>query len=142
MGLSFKIIWFDDDVLEVRVSCENGRFSGTADCYIGHSGFTDLAATIKGFPSSNKDRREFELGTFNPGCAGGGVRIQLWCIDASGHVVADIRIRSAPEAHRNSKEESAELSFRVEPAAIDEFVAALRGIQTVVDASVALQHTT
>src|ERR1700722_10068573 len=35
-GLSFEVIWSDQDVIEVVFSCSNGTFSGRAEIYLSH----------------------------------------------------------------------------------------------------------
>lgn len=76
------------------------------------------------------------LGTFERNMAGGGVRLALRCSDLTGHVMAEVRVRS-PGRARNV-EETAQFSFRVEPASIDEFVDALSHIDVAVGASLEL----
>ena len=140
MGLELEIIYLDVDLVEVRIRCENGRFAGTADCYVGHSFRKDLITAVQGFPTSIEDRRRFELGTLNPAHAGGGVRVRLACVDAAGHAVAHVQIRNTDEARTGSAEESAEFSFPVEPAAVDEFVKTLGEMPLDIGAAVRLRQ--
>ena len=86
-GIGVEVIWFDQDVVECQVKCSNGRFSGQAEIYVEHDGLFSMAAGLSGFPSSQTDCREFELGTFNPNHADGGIRLHFHCLDSVGHAV-------------------------------------------------------
>lgn len=123
-GLTLEILWLDDEAIEVRLRAANGRFSGTVECYAPHTAPRDLAATIEGFPRSAGDRREFVLGTFDAGFAGGGCRLALRCRDRSAHAVAEIELRAHAQKD-GTVPESAEFAFPVEAGAIDQFVAEL-----------------
>ena len=140
-GIKLELIWMDDDVIQVRVHASNGRFAATADCYCGLDGFARLAQAACGFPSSSEDRRELEIGTFDARIAGGGAKLVLRCIDRAGHAVADVTVR-ADSGMNGSPAETASFAFPVEPAAIDDFVAALRTMPLVVGAVVHLRQAT
>jgi len=140
-GVKFEVIWMDDDRVEVRVHASNGRFAATADCYGGHDAFSRLVAAAGGFPSSNEDRRELEIGTFDPKCAGGGAKLVLRCADAAGHAVADATVRADPEVS-GWPAEAASFSIPVEPAAIDDFLVARGRMPLVVGAAASLRQAT
>lgn len=116
--LEFKIIWKDniEDLIEIRVSATNGEFSGTAKLYTQHGIGKRVAREFEGFPSSPKDIREIEIGSFDPGWAGGGLKLRLFCVNGSGHPRMEIRIQS-----ENKTEESRFLT-EIESVAIDDFV--------------------
>ena len=140
-GINLKLIWMDDDLIEVRVHASNGRFSATADCYCGLDDIAGLAEAARGFPSSSEDRRELEIGTFDSGFAGGGAKLVLRCVDRAGHAVADVALR-ADSRMSGRLAETASFSFPVEPAGIDDFVTALGSIPLVVGAVVSLRQAT
>ena len=121
-GLEIRVLWFDEDVLKVRVSASNGVYSGAADAYIELQGLQHLAKAIERFPLSHLDRREAILGTFSNAEAGGGARLVFRCVDRSAHAVLDLSLRN-PRAQET--DEASQFSLRVEPAAIDRFAACL-----------------
>lgn len=140
-GIKFEITWMDEDLIEVRVHASNGRFAATADCYCGPDAIARLAEAARGFPSSSEDRRELEIGTSDSGFAGGGATLVLRCVDRAGHAVAEVAVRS--ESRMSGwPAETASLSFPVEPAAIDDFVADLGSMPLVVGAVVNLRKAT
>ena len=65
-GLSLEIIWFDEDLIELRRVCSNGRFAGGAEFYGAYDDLPNLGKKLRDFPLSGADRRQVELGTFNP----------------------------------------------------------------------------
>jgi hypothetical protein len=141
-GISFEVIWMDDDLVEVRVRAGNGRFSGVADCYGGHDVFLRLADVLRSFPSAADDHREAVLGTFDPGyAAGDGARLVLRCADKAGHVVADVTIQ-AEELSGTGHREGVQLSLPLEPAALDGFIATLGKTPLVVGAAAYLRQAT
>ncbi len=98
-GVKIEVIWFDDEVVELRVHGSNGRFAGTAELYASPDVFSEVAKSLRGFPSSIRDHRQIELGTFDPFCGGGGVRLTLRCVDATAHAVIEMSIRTDPRYH-------------------------------------------
>ncbi len=129
MGLQLEIIYFDDDLLELRCTCSNGCFSGIADCFSSHELMATFAATLSGFPNSLDDAREFEIGTFDDGFAGGGVALSFRCTDKAGHTVVDVSLRGDPNGGIVEQIGSARFTFVVEPASVDRFVSSLKGMQ-------------
>jgi hypothetical protein len=126
-GIELKIVWFDQDVVELCVSSSNGRFSGQANVYLGRGRLSETADRLQGFPSNSTDSRDFELGTFSPNCAGGGVRMHFYCLDMAGHAAVDVELRS--HACKTTGEVgSAALRVLVEAAAIDLFATQVRAM--------------
>jgi hypothetical protein len=136
-GIHLKVIWFDQDVIEIVLSCSNGRFSGQAEIYVSHSDLSEFADGLRGFPRSVSDSRNFELGTFNPRHADGGIRMKFICPDSTGHAVVEIRLRGdACEAP--GEPESVALRIPIEPSGIDLFVQQLAAVDSTIGASAML----
>lgn len=130
IGLELEILWFDDDVISMRVRTSNGRFAGTTDLYVGYDGFKELADAIRGFPKSSVDSREHELGTFDSHYAGGGVKIYMHCIDSAGHAAMEITMQtdSRETTGMSGQPESVRLALLINAAEIDDFVADIEKI--------------
>jgi hypothetical protein len=47
-GINLRVIWFDEDMLEVLFSCSNRYFSGQAEIYLAHETASKLADTLRG----------------------------------------------------------------------------------------------
>jgi hypothetical protein len=120
-GIEFEIMWFDNNIIELRVGGSNGRFTGSVDLFVGHDSLEMVTGVLRGFPETAEDCREFILGTFDPELAGGGARFHWHCTDAVGRVAVDVTLRTDPR-YLSNRSETAEFVVFVEPAAIDEFV--------------------
>jgi hypothetical protein len=120
--MEFQLIYYDPDLVEYRFACSNGRFSGQAEAYLGYDEIPDLLKGLEGFPSGSPDCREFELGTFDPKCAGGGLRLRFTQVDSVGHSVVDIELRNDGRRSSAGYPESVVMRMPVLAAAIDSFV--------------------
>jgi hypothetical protein len=138
-GINLEVIWFDEveELLEVLFSCSNGYFSGQAEIYVTHEVLSKLANGLNGFPSYPNDSRDFELGTFNPEHADGGVRMHFHGLDSVGHAAVDVKLRG--DACKALGEiESVALRIPIEAAAVDNFIRQLRTIGKTIGASASL----
>jgi hypothetical protein len=136
-GITLKVIWFDEHLLEALFSCSNGYFSGQAEIYLAVDAASKLADALRGFPSSPTDSRDFELGTFNPEHADGGVQMHFYRLDSAGHAAVDVRLRG--DACKALGEiESVALRIPIEAAAVDNFIQQLRTIGKTIGASASL----
>ena len=137
-GIEVEVIWLDQDVLEFRCCCSNGRFSGHAEIYLSHDKLSELAQGLSGFPSHTKDSRDFELGTFNPDHANGGIRMHFCCTDSQGNAAVEVKLRG--DACKGLGElESVALRIPVQAAAIDSFVSQIKQMEKLVGATAYLQ---
>jgi hypothetical protein len=134
IGLELEILWFDDDVISLRVRASNGRFAGTTDLYVGYDGLKELANATRGFPKSCVDSREHELGTFDSHYAGGGLKIHMHCIDSVGHAAMEITLqtdsREAPGMR--GQPESSRFALHVNAAEVDDFVVDIEKISPLI----------
>ena len=48
-GIHLEVIWFDQDVIEIVLSCSNERFSGQAEIYLSHADLLELANGLRDF---------------------------------------------------------------------------------------------
>ena len=121
-GLTITIVYFDADDYQLRVTANNGDFSGNVSLYVAIGYLAELAGELEGFPRTSGDEQKIELGTFDPGYAGGGVRAHLRCTDGAGH----IRMQLHMVTDQDDPSQSVSLVLPVEPASIDRFVEELR----------------
>jgi hypothetical protein len=127
-GIEFEVVWFDQDVIEYRVTCGNGSFSGSTKIYSAHNDLAKAADTLSGFPSSIKDSRNIKLGAFESNVAGGGIDMDFRCIDSVGHAVITVWLR-ADGCTGIGKPQSVCLYIPIEAGSIDSFVAKARSIE-------------
>ena len=126
-GIEFQLVWYDQHVLEYRFTCSNGKFCGEANAYLGYDDFSKLLQALKGFPSRSGDHRQFELGTFDPKFAGGGIRLRFSTLDSAGHSTVDIELR-ADSGRSPGYLQSVTMRIPVEAAGIDDFISEAEAI--------------
>jgi hypothetical protein len=135
--LALEVAWFDDDMLELKLSVFNAKFAGQANFYAGLDEPREFANVIEGFPRSVSDVREYEFGSTNmPGY--GGAKIRFSCKDGSGHLVVQVSVHMNPTREKSAVE-SATVQLNAVPAAIDSFVDELRRMEVQVG-EVAILH--
>ena len=126
-GIEFRLIYYDNDILEYRFTSSNGRFSGQADAYLGYDEIARMVEGLKGFPSKLGDCREFEFGTFDQNFAGGGLRVRFSRTDSAGHCVMDVELRNDGKRGLGTAE-SVAMRIPIELAALDVFTSELAAI--------------
>ena len=132
-GIEFEVVWFDQDVIEYRVTCSNGSFGGATRLYSSHVDLTKAADILSGFPSNIKDFRNLRLGTFAPELAGGGIDMTFKCVDSAGHAVVLVTLRDDGR-EAICQPQSVNLCIPVEAGSIDSFVTKVHSIDDVVGA--------
>mgnify|MGYP000871526389 FL=1 len=136
-ALKIEITWFDDHVLELRLSAWNANFSGRANFYAALDEPARFAKHIEGFPTHRDDVREYQFGSTNvPGW--GGATVTLSCKDGSGHLALRVSVHRDTDG-ASAVAQSATVRLHTVPAAIDEFVHGLRRLRVQVGAFAELQ---
>jgi len=125
-GLQFTYLYHDNDLVELRVTVNNGRFSGSANLYIAVAETSAIIETLKGFPTNSQDTREYTLGTFGPSF-GGAVHLHFFCKDRAGHCTLKATIEDDFDTYPITQQSVVLLDF--EPAALDRFLAALPDLE-------------
>jgi hypothetical protein len=123
-GLQILYRYHDADIVEVEITVGNGRFSGSANVYLSPGELTELANILSGFPSRPTDTRDYTLGTFEPGIAGGAVRLNFYLKDLAGH--ASLRCFVKDDGPTAGHTQRSEVVLDIEPAALDRFISELR----------------
>jgi hypothetical protein len=123
-GINIALEWWSEDVAIGVISCSNGTFSGEARVYMNPDELRKLGEALNGFPKDGKDRREVELGAFEPSFAGGFVHLKFHCTDSAGPAVVDGSVRA--DNTSTGGPGCGEFSIPIEAAAVDRFVAELR----------------
>src|SRR5687767_14654306 len=95
-GVRISVIYTDEHLIELRISASNGVFAGQADVYADSGAPAEFAVALRGFPKTQGDVREFELGSFDAAYAGGGAAFRFYCLDSVGHAAAEVRLRTDP----------------------------------------------
>ena len=141
-GLDLKVVWYDEDLLEVQLTVSNGQFAGEASFYTTPEQLQGSANHLDGFPSNASDSREFELGSldFEPNSMG-GAKFKFTCIDSCGHLALTVSIAGSPRRSQATTD-SALITIQTEPAEIDSFVSGLRNLGPSLGALAELRQAT
>jgi len=115
--LRIEPVSLDDQLLEVRVTADNGSFGGNARIYTTYNALREFGKTLQGFPHSRCDKKIFDHAKGLGYCF---FNLRLYCHDSGGHVWAAVYLQD--QYHRK---DTVQLEFEVEPAAIDRFQSAL-----------------
>jgi|SRR5580765_6385378 len=137
-GIEFRLVYCDEDIVEYRFTCSNGKFCGQTEAYLGHGDIFHLIEGLREFPSKTGDSRKFELGNFDPTCAGGGMRLHFSRLDSAGHSAVDVELRT--DGHRDAGiVQSVAMRIPIELASLDEFISELRAIELNIGANAHLR---
>ena len=135
-GIRFKLIWADNDLLEIVLSAWNGEFAGVAKIYVGHGELVEMAKSLHGFPQTNPDDRKFDLGDLDPNGLGGAT-LRFYTKNMAGHAAVEISIIAG--SHLPGKVQTVTLRAPIEAAAVDGFVAELAKIENQLDSTAFLR---
>jgi hypothetical protein len=122
-GIQLTYLYHDADIVELRITINNGRFSGSPDVYVATGQLTEAADALAGFPTHPQDTRDYTFGTFGSEFAGGAVRLQFYCRDLAGHPSIEDDHSKLGYAQR------AEVVLDFDPAALDRFLTELREVE-------------
>ena len=126
---SIRVIWQDDDLVEIEAAACIEHFSGLTQVYTTYNELRKLAASLAGFPMTAASRVAFSAGKPDSYSFLG---VDFYCIDSAGHAAAQITIESnVPTDYRPEEKHRVRLEMQFEPVALDEF---LRGLQRLISA--------
>ena len=107
--VKLKVIWVDDELIEVRIEASNKWFSGITDMYLTDR-FPEFVQNLKGYPKDLSDTNlSYEYVLYNSFSIN-------FCI-TSGKVRMGVEIIDDPSDGNNR----VHLEMYVEPASIDNF---------------------
>ena len=137
--LEFSVVWNDEDLQEVVVSASSGLFSGKVNLYGGPHELKAVADLFQGFPASNDDVRDIQLG--QDALSGyGTARLSVYCTNSRGHLEIEVAMRTMP-ASLSKRPESAVVVVPGVVGDLDRFVAELRMANNQVGARATLRST-
>jgi len=131
LGLSIEVVWYDADpedidLMELRVSADGGPFRGSAKVYALPHEIDCLAGKFRGFPSSAEDSFHMELGASS---RSNRIFMAAGCLNCAGDSILTVHMEEgATDAKFDGHPQVAEIVFRFEALAADEFAAALKRI--------------
>lgn len=124
--LTIKVVWQDEDMLELDVHCCNQDFSGRTKIYTTYDCLAKLAEDLTGFPRTPSQMVTFASST---GGTPGLFDARFYCFDPSGHTVLRAKIESEiPTSNQPHARQRVELDVQFEAIQLDTFVAELSAL--------------
>jgi len=129
LGIHLSKIWFDNDVVELRIDVSDGNSFFSNQVYVGYSTLADVVAELEVF----KDQvyggvLDMRFGEFGPEYAKGAFHARLH-FAKPGKLYITCKQQSEFEDFSVMKVASeATLYLRTEPALLDNFIAELRSL--------------
>lgn len=139
-GLTLEVIWYDEDMLELRLTASNNNFSVQTSFYAALDAPKEVATQIAGLPSKLGEVREVKLGGQNlPGH--GDLTVSFTSEGNLGHLLVTLSASAVPlEAIRPI--EMTTFSLSATPSDIDTFARALQNMECHVGSHATLRAAT
>lgn len=126
-GISFTKIWFDDDMVELRIQVSDGQSTFVNEVYVGHQQLTDLVADLNRFKTHvHGGIYDMAFGSFGPEYAHGAFHARLHFQDRG---ILFVTVKSQTDFQDFGKKNvasEATMYLRTEPALLDNFIAVLK----------------
>jgi len=129
-GICLKKIWFDEDVVELRIDSSDGTSLFSNKVYAGHTELDDLIAGLNAFGDQVYGGiYSIQFGAFGPEYAGGALDARLH-FQEPGTIYVTVKAQSGFEGFGIKDVASeATLYFTTEPVSLDNFIAGLRALR-------------
>lgn len=130
-GIYFKKIWFDDDVVELKIDSFDGNSLFSNKVYVGHQGMKDLIAELSVFRDHvYGGSYDIQMGEFGPEYASGAFHARL---HFHKHSQIHITIKAQSEFEEfGMKNVASEATIYLvsEPILLDNFIAELKALSS------------
>ena len=124
-SLEIKVISSYEWQMDIRIAAVSENFRGSIEVDASPDWLSDLAAKFRGYPESREDRFHAEIGIENYRY----VVIEAFCVDSAGHaMLVATMTEDLPCPSGSVPSQEARIAISFEPAAADEFAAALEQI--------------
>lgn len=116
--LSLEVIWKDEDMFELKVVVDNGRYSGTTEVYDQRKPLYEFALKLNGFPNG-EDILVHSAGEIDSYAY---FEMAFYPIDSTGKVGVLVTMEeNVPTEYRENEKDKLKMELIVEPASIDIF---------------------
>ena len=116
--LELKVIWKDDDMIELKITASNLDFRGITEVYDQSECLSEFANLLTHFPNEN-NTLFYEMGEKDSYAY---FSMKFYSIDSDSHKGVEINIESnVPTEYRKEEKNKMKIEIIVEPSAIDNF---------------------
>ena len=128
-GISLSKIWFDDDMVKLKIDSFDGNSLFSTNVYVGHEQLNSLVAGLSIFKDHvHGGIYDIELGSFGREYASGAFRARLH-FQERGQIYITLAAQSEfEEFGRKNVASEATLYLRSEPALLDNFIGELKAL--------------
>lgn len=119
-GLAIRVIWLDEDLVELACSLAYGKFAGESTCYTSSPQLHDFADALSRFSCTAQGQPTFESGLSDGSKA---CDLRAYAIDRAGHMAVHVRMATDKSTARPAR---LELEMFVEAWALSQFAEQLR----------------
>jgi hypothetical protein len=123
--VALRVIWIDDDLIELACSVVSERFAGDATCYTSSEQLHDFAETLSRFCLTAEGEATFESGL---GDGSKACNFRAYTTDRAGHMAIHIRLATEKLTARPQSIARLELEIPVEAWSLSQFAEQLRQI--------------
>jgi hypothetical protein len=122
-GIHFNVLWFDDDLVELKIQVTDGKSVFVNEVYVGHRQLADLVVELNRFKMHvHGGVHDIAFGAFGPEYASGAFHARLH-FQERGILFVTVRSQSRFEDFgKKNVASEATLYLRTEPALFDNFV--------------------
>lgn len=116
--LNLEVIWKDEHMFELKVNCNNGRYSGTTEVYDTKESLLPFAKSLKGYPFQGGELKH-ECGKINSYAY---FKMRFYQIGTTGIVGVQLNLEeNVATEYRAEEKDKLEMELIVESNAIDSF---------------------
>jgi len=128
-GISLSKIWFDDDMVKLKIDSFDGNSLFSTNVYVGHEQLNSLVAGLFIFKNHvHGGIYDIELGSFGPEYASGAFRARLHFLERGQLYITLAAQSEFEEFGRKNVASEATLYLRSEPALLDNFIGELKAL--------------
>ena len=124
-GLGVRIIWFDDDMIEMESTVNYRGFRGTSTCYCTSEDVTTFASALSQLANTAEG-----IAPFDAGLSDGSKRIALraYTTDLSGHLAVHVSLATDAFSRRPESIWRVEVEMKTESWSVSRFAEQLESI--------------
>ena len=124
-GLAIRVVWIDEDMIELACSLAYGSFAGESTCYTTSPQLHDFADTLRRFSLAAEGQPTFESGL---GDGSKACDLRAYSIDKAGHMALHVRLATDRLSGRPESVARVELEIPVEAWSLSQFADQLRDV--------------
>jgi hypothetical protein len=136
-GLTVRVIWIDEELIELACTLVFGKYAGEATCYTNGPQLHDFADALSQFSATAEGEPRFESGLSDRSKA---CDLHAYRTDRSGHMAVHVRLAGEKVTPRAESVARMEVEMPVEAWALARFAGQLREIARTKTGAALLAH--